>query len=516
MNSLRFQPRVVHVPEPLIEFGMGQKLTYPRDGLFLYGPVDAAGQPAVMRYGVIGTADGVRRFREWSQTVRAMIDIPLPGPRSRSVEQQHVAFPGFEEAFRASWPSEPAASIADIDPAAIERALHLENHFEAVKRTVELYVLRLVAEVNRLENPPAFWFVIVPDVVYELGRPQSVVKRSERIVGSVRVSRRRARDLVVAPTLFGDDEREAEVYQYAPNFRRQLKARLLKEKVVTQLARESTLTPHEFQRPGTPPIVQDPATVAWNMCTTAYYKAGGRPWQLANVRAGVCYVGLVYKRIDQLSTDVRHACCAAQMFLTNGDGIVFRGALGPWFQPDTKQFHLDRTAARNLITMVLSEYQAIHGVPPTELFIHAKARFSDDEWFGFSDATAAPTRLVGIQVRRADELKLFRPGAYPTIRGTALQISDRSAYLWTSGFVPRIDTYMGPETPNPIFVSVIRGQCLIETVLADIMGLTKINFNSCANNDRLPVTITFADDVGDVLVSAPTDSEPRLPFKFYI
>jgi hypothetical protein len=23
MNSLRFQPRVVHVPEPLIEFGMG-------------------------------------------------------------------------------------------------------------------------------------------------------------------------------------------------------------------------------------------------------------------------------------------------------------------------------------------------------------------------------------------------------------------------------------------------------------------------------------------------------------
>jgi hypothetical protein len=32
----------------------------------------------------------------------------------------------------------------------------------------------------------------------------------------------------------------------------------------------------------------------------------------------------------------------------------------------------------------------------------------------------------------------------------------------------------------------------------------------------MPVTIRFANAVGDVLMSAPIDSEPRLPFKFYI
>ena len=31
------------------------------------------------------------------------------------------------------------------------------------------------------------------------------------------------------------------------------------------------------------------------------------------------------------------------------------------------------------------------------------------------------------------------------------------------------------------------------------MGLTKINFNSCLFNDRMPVTIRFANEVGDVL-----------------
>lgn len=90
------------------------------------------------------------------------------------------------------------------------------------------------------------------------------------------------------------------------------------------------------------------------------------------------------------------------------------------------------------------------------------------------------------------------------------------AFLWTSGYVPRLDTYMGPETPNPISVRILRGDALLQTVLTDILGLTKINFNSCLFNDRMPVTIRFANAVGDVLMSAPIDSEPRLPFKFYI
>lgn len=124
---------------------------------------------------------------------------------------------------------------------------------------------------------------------------------------------------------------------------------------------------------------------------------------------------------------------------------------------------------------------------------------------------------MGVQIAEArDDLKLFRPGDYPVIRGTALQVGERHAFLWTAGYAPRLDTYMGPETPNPISVKVLRGECPIETVLSDVLGLTKINFNSCLHNDRLPVTIRFANAVGDVLISAPMDSEPKLPFKFYI
>ena len=212
-----------------------------------------------------------------------------------------------------------------------------------------MYVDRLVGAHDRLENPPSFWFVVIPEEVYELGRPQSRVSKAERVEGEVRISASRARYLEVQPTLFGEEEKEAEVYKYAAHFRRQLKARLLKDRIVTQIVRETTLAPGDFvSESGWPRRrLEDPATVAWKLCTGAYYKAGGRPWQLADVRPGVCYVGLVYKRTNPFG-DERYACCAAQMFLSDGDGVVFRGALGPWYSPDTRQYHLNLPSARSL------------------------------------------------------------------------------------------------------------------------------------------------------------------------
>lgn len=514
---MSYKAVIKHFSEPMLAFRHGQRLVYPRDGLYLYGPAGDTSQLRTIRYGVIGTPSGIEHFATWSNAVRRFIDIPVPGPRSRGVEPQHVPFPGFEQAFHSEWPG-PASIISSIDEANLGRTMKVANRHEAIRAAVDLFVNPIIAENNRLDHPPVFWFVVIPEFVYALGRPLSTVARSERVEGTVDVSKRRARRLESEPTLFGIEDETASVYKYAAHFRRQLKARLLKDKIVTQIVRETTLAPSAFVRDNGMPLrrLEDPASVAWKLCTGAYYKAGGKPWQLADVRPGVCYVGLVYKKTDE-GADGRNACCAAQMFLSDGDGVVFRGALGPWFRTDTKQYHLDAEPAENLMRMVIGEYEHLHGRPPEELFVHAKASFSDEEWRGFATACPDRTKLVGVQISDAkDDLKLYRPGAYPVIRGTAMYVGENAAYLWTSGYVARLDTYLGPETPNPLMVRVIRGDCAIDTVLDDVMGLTKLNFNSCLHNDRFPVTLRFADAVGDVLMSAPLEGEPRLPFKHYI
>lgn len=510
-------PTLVHIDEPLLEFRFGQKLVYPRDGLFLYGPVDG-GRPEV-HYGAIGTPAGLARLERWTTMVADFLPPPPPRKGARLIEPQHVAFPGFSAAFNSVWPVKPRTTVATIDGEVLARALRLANRNEAIKAAVDIYINPLIAVASRMESPPSFWFVVIPEEVYELGRPLSKVPVPERIQGTVRMTRDDALKLEEQHTLFGIEEAEAEVYRYATHFRRQLKARLLNDKIVTQIIRETTLTPGDFLKSNGQPIrrVEDPATIAWKLSTGSYYKDGGRPWQLADVRPGVCYVGLAYKRRDPTGDD-RFAVCAAQMFLSSGEGVVFRGALGPWYRADSRQYHLDEEAACNLVQMVVKEYRDQHNnQPPAELFLHAKSSFTQEEWNGFKSGASSETNIVGVQIADAkDNMKLFRPGNYPVVRGTALLIDDDQAFLWTAGYIPRLGTYLGPETPNPLLIRRQRGNCAFDTILRDVMALTKINFNSCLHNDRLPVTIRFADAVGEIMLAAPQSGEPRLPFKFYI
>ena len=69
------------------------------------------------------------------------------------------------------------------------------------------------------------------------------------------------------------------------------------------------------------------------------------------------------------------------------------------------------------------------------------------------------------------------------------------------------------EVPKPLLIDVCRGKVDMEVVLNDIMALTKLNYNSCRFSDGDPVTIRFADAVGEILTAGPIGKIPPLPFK---
>jgi hypothetical protein len=102
------------------------------------------------------------------------------------------------------------------------------------------------------------------------------------------------------------------------------------------------------------------------------------------------------------------------------------------------------------------------------------------------------------------------------LRGTAVVTSATSGYLWTRGYIPRLRTYPGREVPNPLTVEIRRGTADIEQVMRDVMSLTKLNFNGAEFCDGLPVTLRFADLVGEILTAGPITPHAPPPFKFYI
>ena len=70
--------------------------------------------------------------------------------------------------------------------------------------------------------------------------------------------------------------------------------------------------------------------------------------------------------------------------------------------------------------------------------------------------------------------------------------------------------------PRALFVEISGGEAPIETGLHDVLGLTKLNYNSCRFADGTPVTLKFADAVGEVLISGPSVPNAPLPFRHYI
>lgn len=499
--------------EPLLSFGHDQALEHPKDGLLLYGPYRNPLRGGQLRIGLISTNEGAGRYQTWSEQISKPIAPRKPG------DPNHTVFPGFQAVFGVGWPEQPTVSLV-VDSAALSHAIHIEDRHQAIYKAVSLYSEAIAKYLReRSETSVDLWIAVVPEDVYRLGRPKSSVPKEERQQAEQIMNKKVAFRLLRNPGLFPEDNAAAEAYAYELNFHNQLKARLLPHKAAVQVIRETTLTPDDFKKANGMPLrqLQDPATLAWNIATTAFFKAGGQPWKLTAPRARVCYVGVVFKR-DTTGPTENHACCGAQMFLDSGDGVVFRGALGPWYTPDTKSFHLGENDARDLMAIIVEAYKSLHdGLAPLELFVHGKTRFSAAEAAGFRAAVPADCKVVCVRIRDEFGLKLYRRAATNIARGNAWAVTPRLGYLWTKGFTPRLQTYPGREVPNPLTVEIVDGSAEIEQVMRDVLALTKLNYNACIYADGQPVTLRFADAVGEILTAGPTAKDvPPLPFRYYI
>jgi len=494
---------VTILDEPKLVFRYGQRASDPHDGLALFGAYDAdhPSHPRSVSYALIGTRSGADAFLAWS----AQMAGPLPGKDDSLRLWPH--FPGFEAAFGAAWPNAPTRAHV-LDDAGLLADVRDADASKRAAAVVDRYLDALAKFRDRDEHLHVA-VCVVPDVVWTNCRPKSFVAEAigQRISSGEKKLRRAGQG-----GLF--ERYDPEIYSYSVDFRRQLKARSMKYGIPIQIVRESTLRLDDVNALGIRGLTRR-SDRAWNLGTALYYKACGRPWKVADAREGVCYVGIAYKQSDA-DPRSRSACCAAQMFIDSGDGLVFMGKFGPWYSPKDNAFHLDREAARDLLKGALDSYAKNDGRPLREIFLHCRSGLDRDEWRGFEEACPDGVRLVGVRVRRDNGLRLMREGTRPILRGTTWKVSDRRAFLWGSGFKPSLRSYDGWEVPKPVQIEVQFGTADIDQVARDIYGLTKLNYNACKLGESEPVTVGFSDMVGEILVSNPTVTDRRPQFRFYI
>jgi hypothetical protein len=490
-------------PEPMLEFGEGEADT-PKRGLAAAGPYTlrlGAAHPARVRVGLAGPPDAMASMRRLLDRCLGLIES---GSTNRDLAPD---YPGFEQVFRCELARDDRWD-APIDPDALGAAL-AEPPAAAFQRCLDLWAAAISTQAARDLRPDVIICCLPAEVLDRCRR----VENRRLSLGEQRWLRRRELerqtgqlsllDLLGQETVEGAVEPAAEDMLFR-DFRRSLKLAAMSARVPIQIA-----TPHVWEEGRRDQ--QDAATRAWNLTVGLFYKSGGIPWRVPVGQDESCFVGISF---HHLRTTRRHVVYSslAQAFSTAGDGFALRGDAAPWSEDDRIP-HLTGDQAKELVGRVLFAYRERAGRDPLRVVVHKTSRFRREEAEGIRDGLCE-VPSVELMTLRSGEFRVVRQGTYPPHRGSLFRIGDAS-YLFTAGFMPQHRTYPGPHVPVPIEIAP-EGRADVERAAADIMALTKMNWNSAASYSALPITLGFARRVGAIMSEVPQGQEPHPSFRFYM
>ena len=122
--------------------------------------------------------------------------------------------------------------------------------------------------------------------------------------------------------------------------------------------------------------------------------------------------------------------------------------------------------------------------------------------------------LIWIQRRGAPHL--FRTGQLPPLRGTSVQLDPRTLLLYTRGSIPYFRTYPGMYVPQPLLLRPAGDGTDLQGAGADVMALSKMNWNNAQLDERDPLTLRTAHRVGAILRHVPPDAQIATRYAYYM
>ena len=128
----------------------------------------------------------------------------------------------------------------------MNKHVFIGDRFKRTYETAGFFTERILEAIRTEEDKPNLWFVVAPEDVYKHCRPVIHGGREQRIEAEGTMRPKEAIGLIQQPALFGKWNENAVPYQYDPDFRNQIKGRLLSQGVLTQVLRESNLAHREF------------------------------------------------------------------------------------------------------------------------------------------------------------------------------------------------------------------------------------------------------------------------------
>lgn len=470
-----------YLQEPFLYFGKGKSIC-PREGisnLDVYDTVQTARKDQLL-IGIVGIEEDIENFKNMLKRFESFIPAYSKGKQKGLFK----SFPGFNQTqgFCAKFIYDTNFDRI-LSPLDIKKVLNEKNHEKRILGAVDLFAenIKFLSDIKNCD----LVVCIIPKT-FE-GKIVKENKDAEPVEG----------------TADDNDEQELET-----NFRRALKAKSMQYNTPIQLIREYVLSNDKKS--------QDAATKAWNFCTALYYKGLQTiPWKLEvdENRPKVCYVGIGFYRSRDKKTI---QTSLAQIFNENGKGVILRGTPVMEDKDDLRP-HLTYEQSYSLLIDALTKYKFATGTMPGRLVLHKTSKYYEDEVSGFEDAmTKLGITEYDIVTVMETDLRFFRNGLYPPVRGSLFSLTEERFILYTRGSVHHYETYPGMYIPSPLEIRIVKRVSSVKTICREILGLTKMNWNNTQFDNKYPITIGCARKVGEIMKYLGESDIPKESYAFYM
>lgn len=273
--------------------------------------------------------------------------------------------------------------------------------------------------------------------------------------------------------------------------------------ITTQLIREETLND------------KLKCQIYWWLSLSFYVKSLRTPWLLHGQEKNTAYAGIGYsisRREDK--SEIVIGC--SHIYDSNGQGLKYRlSKIDNYFLDNQNNPYLSfKEAFQFGVSIHELFYQSMDKVPE-RVVIHKRTKFTEDEIKGIKASLnkAGIKKIDLIEINYEADARFLAMSVYqnnlridkfPISRGTCIVTNKHTALLWTHGIVPSVRQsnykfYLGGRSiPAPIKIIKHYGESNIDIIAREILGLTKMTWNSLDLYSKLPATIDSSNQIARI------------------
>ena len=306
--------------------------------------------------------------------------------------------------------------------------------------------------------------------------------------------------LILTPDRWGKFRRaetENDVYDVHDD----VKAFAARQGIATQFLDQNTTTPY------------DPCRIWWWLSLAIYTKSMRTPWVLQSLDPNSAFVGLGYSVDRKSSRNNQIVLGCSHLYNSQGQGLQFRlrNIQDAKLRRDRNPY-LSFNEARQMAETIRQLFWDSHQRLPERVVIHKLFPFSTDEIKGIKSGLHGVKEVELLEINHEPSLRYlnskFRNGeftidGFPVRRGTTLKLSKNELLLWVHGATSALNdgrTYFQGKRriPGPVVVRRYAGSSDVATLANEILGLSKMDWNSGDLYSQLPATVVSSRAIAKI------------------